>query len=68
MTSKYLFDFPEFSRTRIIEHHFRVDSNKGESGIVYDVIIGYDLMVQLGLKDDFKRQVLQWNSAIVPMK
>ena len=32
------------------------------------MIIGRDLMVQLGLSDDFKRQVLQWYGATVHMK
>ena len=32
------------------------------------MIIGRDLMVKLGLTSDFKRQVLQWDCATVPMK
>ena len=32
------------------------------------MIIGRDLMVQLGLTADFKRQSLLWYGAIVPMK
>ena len=32
------------------------------------MIIGRDLMVQLGLTADFKRQVLQWDGTTVPMK
>ena len=32
------------------------------------MIIGHDLMVQLGPPADFKRQVHQWNGAAVPMK
>ena len=32
------------------------------------MIIGRDLMVQLGLTADFKRQVLQWDVATVHMK
>ena len=34
----------------------------------YDIIIGRDLMVQLGITDDFKRKVLQWDGATVHMK
>ena len=30
------------------------------------MIIGRDLMVQLGLSDDFKCQVLQWDGETVP--
>ena len=39
----------EFSIRKIIEHRFHVDNDKGELGIGYDMIIGCDLMLQLGL-------------------
>ena len=32
------------------------------------MIIGRDLMVQIGLLDHFKCQVLQWDGSAVPMK
>ena len=59
---------PELSGRNIIEHRFHVKNDKGESCIGYDMIIGRDLMVQLGLPVDFKCQVLQWDDLIVPMK
>ena len=49
----------KFSSSNIMEHQFHVDNNKGESVIDYDMITCRDLMVKLGLLDDFKRQVLQ---------
>ena len=49
-------------------HRFYVDQNEGESVIGYEMIIGHDLMVQLGLSDGFKRQVLEWDDATVTMK
>ena len=58
----------EFSISKIINHCFHVDNNKSESGIGYDMIIGRDLMVQLGLTEDFQRQVIQWDGATVHMK
>ena len=59
---------PELSSNKIINHLFHVDNDKGESGIGYDMIIGRDLIVQIGLTATFKRQVLQWNGATVHMK
>ena len=59
---------PDLSSSKIIEHRFHVDSNKGELGIGYYMIIGRDLMVQLGLSAEFKRQVLQCYDVTVPMK
>ena len=58
----------ELSGSKITNHHFHVDNDEGESGIGYYMIIGRDLMVQLGLTDNFKRQVLQWDAATVHMK
>ena len=65
---KMPFCMPSFSSSKIILHHFYIDNNEGESGIGYDMIIGRDLMVQLGLLVDFKRQLLQWYGLTVPMK
>ena len=58
----------EQDSSKIILHRLHPDNNKGESVIGYDMIIGLDLMVQLGLSVRFKRQVLQQDGATVPMK
>ena len=58
----------EFYIRKIINHQFHVNNDKGESGIGYDMIIGRDLMVQLGLTAYFKCQVLQWYGATVYIK
>ena len=59
---------PEFSGNKIINHCFQVDNDEGESCIGYDMIIGRDLMAQLGLMDNFKRKVLQRDGTNVHMK
>ena len=59
---------PEFSGSKISHHRFHVYNDEGKSGIGYYMIIGRDLMVQLGLTADFKRQVLQWDSTTVHIK
>ena len=59
---------PDFSSREIISHRFQVDNNEGESGIGYEIIIGHDLMVQLGLSPDFNIQLLQRDGFTVPMK
>ena len=59
---------PEFYSSKIIFHRFYVDKNEGELEIGYEMIIGHELMVQLGLSDGFKRQVLEWDDATVTMK
>ena len=55
---KVRFCMTELSGSKVIDHRFHVDNDEGESGICYDMIIGRDVMVQLGHTDNFKRQVL----------
>ena len=59
---------PELSTSKIINHCFHVDNNKVESGTGYDMIICRDLMVQVGLTDNFKHQVLQWDGSTLHIK
>ena len=58
----------EFSSRKITQYRFHVDKNEGKSGIGYDMIIGRDMMVQLGLLVEFNRQVFQWDGVTVTMK
>ena len=59
---------PEFTNIKIIEHRFHFDNNKVKSSIGYGMIVGHDLMVQLGLSADFNHHDLQWDFVTVPMK
>ena len=59
---------PELSKSKIMNHRFYVDNDKCELGIGYYMIIGRDLMVQLGLIANFKRQILQWDGATIHME
>ena len=45
---KVSFFMPEFPISSIILHRFHIDNNEDKSGIGYEMIIGRDLMVQLG--------------------
>ena len=65
---KVLFLVPEVSGIKTINHRFHADNDKGESGTGYDMLIGGDLMVQLGLTVEFKHQFFQWDGATVHMK
>ena len=59
---------PYVSSSKIILRQLHVDNNEGEYGIGYDMIIGHDLMDQLGLLDGFNNQVLQCYGATASMK
>ena len=65
---KVKFCMPEFSSSNIILSQFNVDNNKVELVIGYDMIIGRDLMVHIGLMNNFKRQVLQWYGTELSLK
>ena len=50
---KVPFSMPMFSRINVLTHRFHVDNARDDEGIVYDIIIGRGIMVQLGLKGNF---------------
>ena len=62
---KLPFFMPYFSISKAILYQFHIYNNACELGICFDIIIGRDMMVQLGLMDDFKYQVLQWDGTSV---
>ena len=59
---------PEFSASKIINQRFHVDNEEEDMNIGYNMIIGRDLMVKLGLITDYKRKVLIWDEVSVPMR
>ena len=65
---KVPFCMPYFSSSNIINRHLHVNNNKGGSVIGYKMIMGRDLMLQLGLKAEFRRQYLQCGGATLYMK
>ena len=59
---------PEFSRRNIVTHLFNVDKEERAYRIGYDMIIGHELMLQLNLKENFGRQILEWDEIVVLIK
>ena len=54
--NKYFITY--FSIRKITKHQFHVDESEGGAGIGYDMIIGCDLRVKLGIIANFKHRVL----------
>ena len=52
----------------MITHQLHADNAQGDAGIGYAIIIVSDLMVQLGLKDNIGRQILECDETVIPMK
>ena len=59
---------PYFSSSKNITHFLYVDNREGGSGIGYEMIVGLDLMLQIGLKEKCGFQILEWDDVVVPMK
>ena len=57
--------FPEFSLTRVVHAEVHVTSQT-LSG--YDMILGRDMLSDLGLVLDFSRNIIVWESGEMPMK
>ena len=65
---KVIFRMTEFSSRKIITHCFHVENVQDDAGIGYGMIIGRDLMVKLGLKVEFGRQILEWYKTVIHTK
>ena len=57
--------FPQFTTRRSFEHEFHVFKN--EQNEKYDVIIGRDLMQNLGIDIMYSRRTFQWDDIKIPM-
>jgi len=62
--AKVQFMFPELSETKIITWNLHVF----EQSTRYDLIIGRDLLQDLGILLDFKNQTVTWDEVTVPMR
>ena len=55
---------PEFHSDRVIEWDLHVSENLG----AYDMIIGRDILSDLGVKFDFTDMSVEWDRMSIPMK
>ena len=61
---KLQFTLPELHEKRLINWDFHVT----RQSFNYDMIIGRDLLTELGLEFSFKKQTITWDTAEIPMK
>ena len=64
VSNKRNVSLPELWDTRIVEWTAHVTNQKSN----YDMIIGRDVLTELGISLNFKDMTMQWDTAIVPMK
>ena len=65
---KLKFALEEFNRNTLLKHTFDIDESNDKKGIGYDMIIGRDLLVKLGIDIRFTDQTIKWEDMLVPMK
>ena len=63
-TSKVQLKLNEFDEEKVIEWKFHIT----EKPFSYDMIIGRDLMSEIGIKMDFTDSTMTWDNAVVSMK
>jgi hypothetical protein len=63
-----LFTLPEFSESKNLRWEFHLDSQKDSKNVGYDMIIGRDLMQELGLNIDFASRTVSWEGSRVAMR
>ena len=65
---KVPFFIPKFSIIKIIPNQVPFDNNKVDTGIGYGIILGRELIVQLGMITYFKDKILEWYVMTIHMK
>jgi hypothetical protein len=66
-TERVYFLFPEFNLKKQISWVFHVDDSS-ESSSTYDMIIGQNLLEELGIILNFNCKIVTWDTCTIPMK
>ena len=64
---KFLFKLPELSNGGI-RHVVHVDETTDPENAQYDMIIGRNMMTELGIQINFDQQEMTWNNGSAPFK
>ena len=67
-TTTAKFRLPELHNEREIEWKVHVDESKSPEDTNYDMIIGGDLLIQLGIDITYSKKIIQWDGATLPMR
>ena len=67
-TASVDFKLPDFSESREIQWNFHISNEKNNDNLGYDVIIGRDLMKELGMIIDFENCQVKWKELSIPMR
>ena len=62
------FSFPELSRHRTVTAICHVDDKTKPEETPYDMIIGMDLMTELGIVVDTDKKIVRWETGETPLR
>ena len=62
------FTFPELSDQRKVTYICHVDGKTNREKAMYDIIIGMDLMTEIGIVVDTEAKTIRWDGASTPLK
>ena len=62
------FKFPELSNNKTVTWICHVDDTTKSGDASYDMIIGMDLMTEIGITVDTNNKVIRWESSEIPLK
>ena len=62
------FKFPKLSTTKLVTWACHVDENASTETSLYDMIVGMDLLTEIGLYVDTEAKVIYWEGAEIPLK
>ncbi len=62
------FQFPEFSTDKTVHWKVHVDQITDPSKAAFDMIIGMDLMTELGIYVNTEDKCIHWEEASIPLK
>ena len=65
MRKKLKFKLDEFSSSKVVQWDFNIANPNHDIG--YDMIIGRDLLIELGIIIDFKQKTMTWAEATIAM-
>ena len=62
--TKAHFSLPEFFEDRLVEWNMHLTETLGQ----YDMIIGRDLLTELGVDINFSTSTCSWDNSVIPMR
>jgi hypothetical protein len=62
------FQIPEISTSKVVKWQAHVDDKTSSKEVVYDMIMGMDLMKSIGITVDCDKRCIRWGGTEIPLK